>query len=92
MLDPYIILVTNYREPGQTGAGFGSTRRRSSVWMNAAHGALARGRLPAGFQMGKTQFHIYGSGLELGSNVGAEPTLTRDEAHQYIVIDHLATQ
>jgi hypothetical protein len=51
-----------------------------------------QGGFPPGFELVKYEVHFYNQGQEVAnSSVDKNVALTRDEAHEYIVIDHLAT-
>lgn len=94
MRDPYLVIITNYKvkdEPNVT---------KSWVYAKALDRLdetplkvrILQGGFPPGFEMVKQQLHVYGAGRELGTNVAEKNVaLTRDEAHQYIVIDHITT-
>ncbi len=91
--DPYVVIITQYRErddpPGVV-----------KNWIYAVQLdrlddtpyklRILKGGFPRGFELQKQQLHVYGAGRELGTNVADKNiALTRDEAHQYIIIDYL---
>jgi hypothetical protein len=91
--NPYIVVVTQYREKGDTS---GPTQSRIFA------GALERldekpvkfrilqGGFPPGYELVKADVHLYDAGREIGTNVADKNVwLTREEAHQYLVLDHL---
>lgn len=93
--NPYIVVVTQYREKGDLN---GPTKSRIFA------GALERldehpvkfrilqGGFPPGYELVRSDVHLYDAGRELGTNVADKNVwLTRDEAHQYTVLDHVGT-
>lgn len=95
MHDPYVVIITQYREKDDPP---GAVKNWVYAWQldrldeNPVKIQILKGGFPPGFEMMKQQFHVYGAGRELGTNVADKNVpLTRDEAHQYIVIDHLVT-
>jgi hypothetical protein len=61
----------------------GSTPRK--VW-------LREGGLPPGYILEKVHVHLYQDGVEIATNLSENrAALTRDEAHEYLVIDHTST-
>ncbi len=94
MRDPYLVIITNYKvkdEPNVTKSWvYAKALDRLDEAPLQVH--ILQGGFPPGFEMVKQQFHVYGAGRELGTNVADKNVaLTRDEAHQYIVIDHITT-
>lgn len=61
----------------------GSTPRK--VW-------LSEGGLPPGYILDKVHVHLYEDGVEIATDLSENrASLTRDEAHEYLVIDHTST-
>ena len=52
---------------------------------------VMQGGFPAGYELVRSTVHLYGRGLEFGTNVSDKSVwLTREEAHQYLVMDHVS--
>ncbi len=52
---------------------------------------VMQGGFPAGYELLRSTVHLYGRGLEYGTNVSDKSVwLTREEAHQYLVMDHVS--
>lgn len=95
MRDPYMVIITQYREkddPPGAVKNWVFARQLDRLDENPVTVRFLKGGFPKGFEMVKQQLHLYGAGRELGTNVADKNVaLTRDDAHQYIVIDHLTT-
>lgn len=92
---PYLIVVAQYREQGAKPGVVSS-------WVYAAElDAIndvprriyfKQGGFPPGFELVKHEVHFYNQGQEVANTTADKAvTLTRAEAHEYIVIDHLAS-
>jgi hypothetical protein len=95
MNDPYLVIITQYREKDDPP---GAVKNWVYAWQldrldeTPLKVRILKGGFPPGFELLKQQLHVYGAGRELGTNVADKNVpLTRDEAHEYIVIDHLVT-
>ena len=52
---------------------------------------LREGGLPPGYVLEKVRVHLYENGVEIATDLSENrASLTRDEAHEYLVIDHLS--
>ncbi|RXK56848.1 hypothetical protein ESB00_13565 [Oleiharenicola lentus] len=52
---------------------------------------VMQGGFPEGYELVRSTVHLYGTGLEFGTNVADKSVrLTREEAHQYLVMEHVA--
>lgn len=53
---------------------------------------LREGGLPPGYILESVRVHLYENGTEIATNLSENRAdLTRDEAHEYLVIDHMST-
>jgi hypothetical protein len=93
---PYMIVYAQYREPGDKPG-------LVSNWVYAteldAINEVPRriyfkqGGFPPGFELVNYEVHFYNHGQEVANNLAEKSVaLTRDEAHEYIVIDYLTTR
>jgi hypothetical protein len=93
--DPYLVVITHYREKDQPSGAAKSwifAKALDRLDETPLKVRILQGGFPPGFEVVRQELHLYGAGRELGTNVAEKNvTLTRDEAHQYIVIDHLVT-
>ncbi len=52
---------------------------------------VMQGGFPEGYELVRSTVHLYGNGLEFGTNVSDKNVrLSREEAHQYLVMEHVA--
>jgi len=95
MRDPYLVIITQYREkddPPGAVKNWVFAKALDRLDEPPLTVRFLKGGFPPGFELLKQQIHLYGAGRELGTNVAEKNVaLTRDEAHIYIVIDHLTT-
>jgi len=93
---PYLIVYAQYREPGDKPG-------LVSNWVYAteldAINEVPRriyfkqGGFPPGFELVKYEVHFYNHGQEVANTLAEKcVALTRDEAHEYIVVDYLTTR
>ena len=92
---PYLIVIAQYREkggkPGVVSNWVYATQL-DAIDEFPRRIRIKQGGFPPGFELIRHEVHFYNQGQEV-ANTAAENTvtLTRDEAHEYIVIDHLAS-
>jgi hypothetical protein len=91
---PYVVIMAKYHEKddpkhpqnwlfAKALAAIDSTSRKESVM---------EGGFPPGFVLEKLQLHLYEKGQEIATDLSENRApLTRDEAHEYLVIDHVST-
>jgi hypothetical protein len=52
---------------------------------------VRQGGFPPGYELVRSEVHLYAEGKEIGTNVAERSLrLTREEAHQYLVMEHIA--
>ena len=95
MSDPYVVIITQYREkddPGGAARNWVYACQLDRLDEKPVKIRILKGGFPPGFEVLRQQIHVYGGGRELGTNVADKNVpLTRDEAHEYLIIDHLTT-
>jgi hypothetical protein len=90
----YFVAVVQYRAPGARSGDVAS-------WIHAEELPpldrtprainVREAGFPPGFELVRSEVHVYADGQEIGTNVADRSLrLTREEAHQYLVLEHLA--
>jgi len=90
----YVVVMANYHTKDSS--------KDTQTWLSAKElGAidstprkvwLREGGFPPGFVLEKVNLHVYERGVEIATDLSENRApLTRDEAHEYLVIDHLST-
>jgi hypothetical protein len=92
---PYLIVIAQYREkggkPGVVSNWLYATEL-DAITEVPRRIRIKQGGFPPGFELVKHEVHFYNQGQEVANTTADKAvTLTRDEAHEYIVIDHLAS-
>ncbi len=89
----YLIVVAQFREKGappSTMRNWIYAQMLDYVDETPRPVSIRRGGLPRGFELDKVDVHIYDQGREVATNVSPKRVeLTREEAFQYIVIEHI---
>jgi hypothetical protein len=91
----YLVAVVQYRAPGAKPSEVNN-------WIHAEELPLLdqeprtitirQGGFPPGYEIVRSEVHLYEAGREIGTNVADRSMqLTREEAHQYLVVEHLAS-
>jgi len=91
----YMIVVAQFREngaPSSTARNWIYAQMLDYVDETPRRVSIRRGGLPRGFELDKVEVHIYDQGREVATNVSPKRVeLTREEAFQYIVIEHIGS-
>ena len=91
--NPYMIVVAQFREKGappSTARNWIYAQVLDYVDETPRPVQIRRGGLPLGYELDKVTVHIYDQGREVATNVSPKRVeLTREEAFQYIVIEHI---
>ncbi len=89
----YMIVVAQFREEGAPASAARNwiyAQMLDYVDETPRPVSIRRGGLPAGYELDKVNVHIYDQGREVATNVSPKRVeLTREEAFQYIVIEHI---
>jgi hypothetical protein len=92
--EPYLVVVAYYREKGE------SRGLRSRIFARALDRLderpvkvrVIQGDFPPGYELVRTRVHLYDGAREIGTNVADKNVwLTREEAHEYVVLDHITS-
>jgi len=91
--DPYMVLMFKILErdakPGSEGMLI-YAKTLDPITTKPHYIRVREGGLPRGFKFVECQIHIYNRGREVATNVSPKRVdLTRDEARQYILMEHL---
>ena len=91
--NPYMIVVAQFREKGappSTARNWIYAQVLDYVDETPRPVQIRRGGLPLGYELDRVTVHIYDQGREVATNVSPKRVeLTREEAFQYIVIEHI---
>lgn len=92
--DAYIIIISRFREKG-TKAGVSRNwiyaKSIGEIGPKPRYIRIREGGFPFGFILEDYELHVYDGGRELATNVSPKRVeLTREEAQQYLMIEHLA--
>jgi hypothetical protein len=94
LTDTYLIVISRFQEPGAKAGMVRNWIFAQSLGEVGPKPRLVRireGGFPVGFKLLDSEVHLYQGGRELASNVSPKRVeLTRAEAQQYLMIDHLA--
>ena len=89
----YMIVVAQFREKGAPASAARNwiyAQMLDYVDETPRQVSIRRSGLPAGYELDKVNVHIYDQGREVATNVSPKRVeLTREEAFQYIVIEHI---
>jgi len=92
--DPYLLVIARVREPGAKAGVARNWIYADKLEPLGAKPRLVRvreGGFPPGFALDDCQIRIYDRGREIPTNVSPKRVdLTREEARQYVVMEHLA--
>ncbi len=94
LTDPYVVIIARYHEqdaaPGKS-RNWIFAKALAPIDQNPRKVKVREGGFPPGFVMEDYKVHLYDHGVELATNVADKRVaLTRDEAFQYLVIEHIA--
>ena len=93
LANPYMIVVAQFREkgaPASTARNWIYAQMLDYVDETPRRVSMRRGGLPPGYELDKVNVHVYDQGREVATNVSPKRVeLTREEAFQYIVIEHI---
>lgn len=94
LTDAYMVVISRFREanakPGYS-RNWIYARSIGEVGPRPQFVRIREGGFPVGFKLEDCEVHIYQGGRELASNVSPKRVeLTREEAQEYLMIEHLA--
>jgi hypothetical protein len=92
--NPYLIVVVQFHEkkakPG-TARNWIYAQSLDPIDATPRKIRLLRGGFPPGYEFEKVDVHLYNRGQEVATNVSPKRVpLTRDEAFQYLVVEHIS--
>lgn len=91
--DAYLVVVAHYRDksdPTNTKRWI-SAKDLEHLDAEPLKVRVMQGGFPEGYELVRSTVHLYGNGLEFGTNVSDRSVwLTREEAHQYLVMEHVS--
>jgi len=94
LTDPYVVIVARYHEkdaPAGKVRNWIFAKALAPIDQKSRKVRVREGGFPPGFVMEDYQVHLYDHGVELATNVADKRVeLTRDEAFQYLVLEHIA--
>lgn len=92
---PYLIVIAQYREKGAKPGVMSNwvyATQLDAINEVPRRIRIKQGGFPPGFELVRHEVHFYNQGQEVANTTAEKAvTLTREEAHEYIVIDHLAS-
>lgn len=91
--DPYMVVLVEFQprgaKPGETSLLI-HAKALDPVGAEPKYIRIREGGMPVGFKYLRHEVHIYNRGREVASNASSKRVeLSRDEARQYIVLEHL---
>lgn len=91
--DPYMVVLVEFRmrdaKPGETSMLI-HAKALDPVDAEPKYVRIREGGMPVGFKFERFEVHIYNRGREVATNASTKRVeLSRDEARQYLLIDHL---
>jgi len=91
--DPYMVVLVEFQardaKPGETGLLI-HAKALGPVGPTPRLIVMKEGGMPVGFKLVRHEVHVYHQGREIASNVSSKRVeLTRAEAQQYLVIEHI---
>jgi hypothetical protein len=92
--DAYAVIIVQYHPPMQERAPLHwvTTRPLGRVDDRPRAVSVRRDGFPAGFTIDKVSVHVFEGASELATNISeSRVTLTREEAHQFMVLDYVDT-
>jgi hypothetical protein len=91
--NPYMVVVAQFREksaPPNVVRNWIHAQSLEPIDREPQKIRLLRGGFPLGYVLDKVDVHIYSEGAEVATNLSAKHVpLTRQEAFQYLVIEHI---
>jgi hypothetical protein len=94
LTDPYVVIIARYREkdaPPGKARNWIFAKALAPIDRKPHRIRIREGGFPPGFVMEDYKVHLYDRGEELATNVADKRVeLTRDEAFQYLVLEHIA--
>jgi hypothetical protein len=91
---PYIVIVAKYHEKDDPKhpQNWVFAKTIDPIDTTPRKVTAREGGFPLGFEVEKLQVHLYENGVEVATNLSENrATLTREEAHEYSVIDYVST-
>lgn len=93
--DPYMVVLVEFQlrdaRPGDTNQLI-HAKALDPIGPEPKYIRIREGGMPVGFKYLRHEVHIYNRGREVATNASSKRVaLNRDEARQYLVLDHLAT-
>lgn len=92
--DPYMVVLVEFSE---RGAKAGQTsllihaKGLDPIGAKPKYVRIREGGMPVGFKFLRQEVHIYNRGKEVATNASSKRVaLSREEAHQYLLLEHLA--
>lgn len=94
LANPYLIVVAQFhdkREAPGTARNWIYAQSLDPIEATPRKVSLLRGGFPPGYELQKVEMHLYDRGREVATNVSPKRVpLTRDEAFQYLVVEHIS--
>ena len=92
--NPYVVVIAQFR-PRESAPGTAQNwiyaQSLDPIEPTSKKVEVLRGGFPLGYTLDKVEVHLYDRGREVATNVSPKRVpLTRDEAFEYIVIEHIA--
>jgi hypothetical protein len=92
---PYLLLITTFRPVDATPGAVQNwiyAQELPPVGPKPQKVHIQQGGFPEGFELKHCSVHLYNDGVEIATNVASKRVpLTRDEAFQYVVMEHLSS-
>jgi hypothetical protein len=91
--DPYMVVLVEFQprgaKPGETSQLI-HAKALDPIGPEPKYVRIREGGMPVGFKYLRHEVHIYNRGREVATNVsGKRVELSRDEAREYLLLDHL---
>ncbi|RKX32740.1 MAG: hypothetical protein DRP71_11580 [Verrucomicrobia bacterium] len=92
IIDPYLVLVTDFRDPAVPDQFFRKFRVRvlDGISREPVSIQLLQGGFPVGFEVDEFNIYLYSGGREIPTTLSdKQVALTADEAFQYLILEYL---
>jgi hypothetical protein len=93
--DPYMVVLVEFQAPGARPGEVSQlihAKALDPVGPEPKYIRIRQGGMPVGFKYIRHELHIYNRGREVATNVSSKRVeLSRDEAREYLLMDHLGT-
>lgn len=92
IIDPYLVLVTDFRDPAVPDQFFRKfmVSVLDGISPEPVSIQLLQGGFPAGFEVDEFNIYLYSGGREVPTNLSdKQVALTEDEAFQYLILEYL---